>query len=61
MGITRTNKGVHRKKSSGNYEAYVMVKSAGKRSNKTFKAHIGTYKTEREARIARETFIKSLI
>lgn len=58
--MTKVNKGVHQRK-NGKFEAYVVVANAGGKSKKSFKAHIGTYSTEREARIARESFIKKLI
>ena len=53
-------KGVSQRK-NGKFEAYVVVKQAGKRSKATFKAHIGTYNTELEASKARIEYIKNLI
>lgn len=53
-------KGVSQRK-NGKFEAYVVVKQAGKRSKASFKAHIGTYDTYTEAAIARVNYIKNLI
>lgn len=52
-------KGVHQRK-NGKFEAYVVVKHASGKSKTSFKAHIGTYKTETEAKSARINFINSL-
>lgn len=51
---TRTNK-------TGNtYEAYVMIRNNGNRSNNRFKAHVGTFKTMELAQLARLQFIDNL-
>lgn len=42
------------------FEAYVSIKNSGKRSSKTFKAHVGTYPTLDEAIKARIQFINRL-
>lgn len=54
------NKGVSQRK-NGNFEAYVIVKHAKNKSKNSFKAHVGTFKTEQEAVEARTKFIKTLI
>lgn len=56
------NKGVYtrERKNGMSFEAYVSIKNNGKRSNKTFKAHVGTYPTMEEAVKARIQFINSL-
>jgi hypothetical protein len=56
------NKGVYTRnnKKGPSYEAYVTVKSAGSRSTKTFKAHVGTYPTLEQAVTARINFITNL-
>lgn len=42
------------------YEAYVTVKNSGKRSTRTFKAHVGTFPTMEAAMEARAQFICNL-
>lgn len=53
-------KGISRRK-NGKFEAYVTVRQSGQRSKASFKAHIGTYSTELEAKSARIEYIKNLI
>lgn len=56
-------KGVHARQNKNgiSYEAYLTVSNTGKRSKRSFKAHIGTFKTLEEAITARKQFIRDLI